>query len=158
MAVWLYLIKVSQTLHQSLSLGLSEFDWPCLLPFNVKWQTEDMSFTFPLSFLRSCQWMEESRDERGRGQDDGGYGVNNTHLRIIYSASLLNLVYTNLDSWPTPTFSNLMLLRSLCLYTLHVNVVLQYKKSKFSLILITFPPLRFFLSQSQSVVCFFLCI
>lgn len=42
--------------------------------------------------------MEESRDERGRGQDDGGYGVNDTHLRIIYSASLLNLVYTNLDS------------------------------------------------------------
>lgn len=59
MAVWLYLIKVSQTLHQSLSLGLSGFDWPCLLPFNVKWQTEDVSISCPLFFLGSCPWIEK---------------------------------------------------------------------------------------------------
>lgn len=75
MAVWLYLIKVARTLHQSLSPGLSGFDWPCLLSFNVKWQTEDMSIVPPLFFQGSCPWMEETRGERGGGGGVGRFEV-----------------------------------------------------------------------------------
>lgn len=70
MAVRLYLIKVSQTLHQSFSFGLSGFLWLCLLPFNVKWHTEDMSIS-SLSFLRSGPWIKETRDYGVRGESDG---------------------------------------------------------------------------------------
>lgn len=51
--LWLYLIKVSRALHQSLSSGLSGFDWPCLLLFNVRWQTVEVSMPPPLSCLSS---------------------------------------------------------------------------------------------------------
>ena len=94
MAVWLYLIKVSRTLHQSLSPGLSGFDWPCLLPFNVKWQTEDMSISFPLFFFQgSCPWMEETRGERGRGGGDGRCEV--SVLKFLF-LGLLFLFLNNL--------------------------------------------------------------
>lgn len=85
MAVCLYLIKVSRTLRQSRSPGLSGFDWLCLLPFNVKWQTEDMSFSYPLSFRGSCPWMEETRKERGRGEGGGRCEMNGTSFSIYFS-------------------------------------------------------------------------
>lgn len=89
MAVRLYLIKVSRTVRQSLSLGLSGFDWPCLLPFNVKWQTEDVSFS-SLSITRGLVggWRKTG-GERGRGEDDGGCEMNGTSFSIYFSVFLL---------------------------------------------------------------------
>lgn len=73
MAAWLYLIKVRRTLHQS--PGLLGFDWPCLLPFNVKWQIEDVSFSFPLSFPGTWIVGKQGTKEE-EGEDDGSCEVN----------------------------------------------------------------------------------
>lgn len=73
MAAWLYLIKVRRTLHQS--PGLLGFDWPCLLPFNVKWQIEDVSFSFPLSFPGTWIVGKQGTKEE-KGEDDGRCEVN----------------------------------------------------------------------------------
>lgn len=54
--LWLYLIKVSRARHQSLSSGLSGFDWPCLLLFNVRWQAVEVSMPPSPSCLSSGSW------------------------------------------------------------------------------------------------------
>lgn len=65
--LWLYLIKVSQALHQSLSSGLSGFDWPCLFLFNVRWQTVEVSMPPPSLVFPQVLTMDEGT--KGRQSD-----------------------------------------------------------------------------------------
>lgn len=64
--LWLYLIKVSRALHQSLSSGLSGFDWPCLLLFNVRWQTVEVSMPPPSLVLPPVLNMDAGTNGRQR--------------------------------------------------------------------------------------------